>query len=86
MIWCRDTAHNSYATRNMVLGMEYPVGQLRDHIEAIIYCALRRNGGNKSAAGRELGVSEKTIRYHIKLYPSLQELVTSSPRPEHPEA
>jgi two-component system NtrC family response regulator len=39
------------------------------HLEvSLIQRALQRNGGNQSAAGRELGLSERAIRYKIKKY------------------
>ena len=34
----------------------------------LINAALRRHGGNKSAAARELGLSERAIRYKMKKY------------------
>jgi DNA-binding NtrC family response regulator len=46
-------------------GLEAQVARLES---SLIRDALERNGGNKSAAARELRLTERAIRYKIKKY------------------
>ena len=41
-------------------------GLMRDYERRILEDAIRRHGGNRSAAGRELGVSPRMMNYRLK--------------------
>jgi Nif-specific regulatory protein len=41
-------------------------GQIAEFERRVLTEALRRNGGSKSAAGRELGVSPRMMTYRLK--------------------